>query len=165
MRWHSNNTFGTPAALTTTFKTQLSFLAKTATLCPGRIVEMSLGPLSDPTGTESNIVWEIWRQADDAGTAADTFTTEISLVGGGDPTGVTCRTQVKANYSAEPGMVSASKRIFTRTMTMRGTLDWVASDLEAPLPWSAVNVTGLACRAKCASNTPTVAWDVNHEDL
>lgn len=164
-KWHVNNTWGTPGNLSTTFKTQLSLLAKTATLCPGRILEMSLGPLSAPTGTEDNIVWEVWKQDDDAGTATDTFTTEITFKGPGDPTGVTCRTQVKANYSTEPGMLSPAKRLFTRTLTMRGTLDWIAADLEAPLPWSAVNSKGLAIRAKCASNTPTVSCDADFEDL
>lgn len=165
-RWHVNNTWGTPATISTGFMTQLSLLAKTTVaLCPGRIVEMSLGPLSDPSGTESNIVWEIWRQDDDDGTAVDTFTTQITFRGNGDSANVACRTQVKANYSAEPTLVSPNKRLFTRTMTMRGTLDWVASDLDSAIPWSAVADKGVSCRVKCASNTPIVSWDVDFEDL
>lgn len=161
-RWHVHNAFGTPVALGTGFKTQLSFLAKTASLCPGQIVEMSLGPLSDPSGTEANIFWEIWRQTVDDGTAGDTLTPYYRGIG--DPVGLTCRTLVKGNFSVEPTF-TGSKRIFTRSITMRGTLDWIASDQLAPLPWSAVDGNGLGCRAKCASNTPTVLWDADFEDL
>lgn len=150
-----------PVALSTTFKTQLSGLAQTATLRRGKITELAIGPISNPVANDCNIIYAIQRQTANNGTPGGPVTPEFVPVleaGSAPAAGSAWRT----NYTAEP---TYANRIFTKWLNQHSGFVWYAPD-DIGLPWPATNNNGLACMAKgaTADYTGTVGWEVKFDE-
>jgi hypothetical protein len=141
----SNSLAGTQQATTSTYKTQLALTAATATLTRGLIQEIDVGTPGTPA--DNYLEYDISRQ-----TAAGTSTavTPVPL----DTTSRAAGTVGSANFTAE-GTITATSSVFYLALNQRASYRWVAapgSELVIP----AVNLAGLAIRARSAAYTGTV---------
>jgi len=154
-RYHVDNRFaGTQQAITTTYKTQVTITALTATLCRGRAVALAYGPDSVPNATDCNIVYTIQRQTA-AGTA--TAATPNPLV----PADVASRSGAFVNYTAEG---TYTLPIFSRALNQRASQQWAAQDNDAMLLWPATNIVGLALLALSPTFNTAVFMGLDYED-
>jgi hypothetical protein len=147
--------------LGTTYKTQLSGLAKTANLRRGKVTEISVGPVSNPAATDCNIVYRIQRQTGDGGVAGGPINPIFvpAIEGGTVPT---AGSSWKSNYTSEPNY---NNPIWTKWLNQHSGFIWYAPD-ELGLPWAAVDSTGLAYMARGATSdyTGTVGWEVKFDE-
>ena len=154
-RYHVDNRFaGTQQAITTTYKTQVSITALTATLCRGRAVALAYGPDSVPNTTDCNIVYCIQRQTA-AGTA--TAATPNPIV----PADVASRSGAFVNYTDEG---TYTLPIFARALNQRASQQWAAQDNDAMLSWPATNIAGLALLALSPTFNTAVFMGLDYED-
>lgn len=154
---------GTLQALSTTNKTQLAGLAATATLRRGRIVEVALGPVSNPVSQDCNIIYTISRLAvGTAGTSSSVTPAWVFTQEAGSDTPVSGSAWA-ANYTAEPTTIGV--RLWTKALNQHSGFVWYSPD-EMGLPWPATNNNGVACQAKGATTdyTGTVLWEVKYEE-
>lgn len=155
-RYHVDNRFaGTQQALSTTYKTQVTITALTATLCRGRMVAMSYSPDSVPNSTDCNIVYTIQRQTA-AGTATAATPNPIF------PADVASRSGAFVNYTIEG---TYTLPIFSRTLNQRASQQWAAQDVDAMLLWPATNIAGLAGVALSPTFNTAVFYGFDYEDL
>lgn len=151
---------GTLQALSTSYKTQLSGLAQTATLRRGRIVEIAIGPVSNPVAQDCNIIYAVQKQTA-TGTATTVTPIAMNPQEAGSDTPV-AGSAWAANYTAEG---TYANRIWTKFLNQHSGFIWYSPD-DMGLPWPATNNNGLACMAKGATSdyTGTVAWEVKFEE-
>jgi hypothetical protein len=147
-RYHADNTMNsaTPAVITTTYKTQLTIVAATATLCRGRIVGISIGPYGPPSTTDCNVIYSVQRITA-AGTAGTAIVGQPIV-----PGDVASRSTGGANNSAEPTFAS-NPQVWGRALNQRSSMQWVGQDTDANLLWPATNASGLAGTSLCATST------------
>jgi hypothetical protein len=155
-RYHADNRMGgTQQAITTTYKSQMSVCAATATLCRGRVVAMAYGSDSVPNATDCNIVYTIERQTV-AGTGGSTLTPNPIY-----PADVASRSVVIANFTAEG---TYTLPIFTRVLNQRASQQWAAQDNDAMLNWPATNLNGLVLLALSPTFNTAVFMGADYED-
>jgi hypothetical protein len=161
-RYHADNTMNsaTPAVITTTYKTQMSVVAATATLCRGRIVGLSIGPHGAPSTTDCNVIYCVQRITA-AGTAGTAITGAPIF-----PADVASRSTCGANHSAEPTFAT-NPQVWTRALNQRSSMQWVGQDTDANLLWPATNASGLAGTSLVvtgAAYTGPVFFGLDYED-
>jgi len=151
-----SDSVGTPQTVTTSYKTQMSGVAQTATLRRGRVIELKMGPLSDPSSTDCNILYAIQRQTA-AGTGGSTVTPNFAETWEAG-TAPSAGSLWGANYTAEG---TYGTRIWSMFMNQHSGMIWYSPD-DIGLPWPAVNNNGLAFMTKgsSASYSGTSGWDV-----
>jgi hypothetical protein len=157
-RYHVDNRLSaTQQVLSTTFKTQLSLTAATATLCRGQIVELSYGADGAPNATDCQIVYDVSAQ-----TAAGTPSTTVTPTKH-NPADVASRTVAAINYTAE-GTITATSTVFTRSLNQRASQQWYANP-GSELVWPATNLAGLAVRALSPTYAAAVLITTDHDDF
>jgi hypothetical protein len=138
----NNRLAGTQQANTTTFKSQVSLTAATATLCRGAIMDWTVGADGAPNATDCQIVYDISRQTT-LGTGTNATPNPIdNAVGVANTVGT-------VNYTVEPTVTSASS-LHSVALNQRATL---REYFDQGLRWPATNVNGLVAR----SLSPTYA--------
>lgn len=156
-RYSTNNRLaGTQQSLTTTFKTQLSLTAATATLCRGQIVELAYGADGAPNATDCQIVYDVSAQ-----TAAGTSTS--ATPNKDNPADVASRTVASVNFTAE-GTITAASSVWTRVLNQRASQQWYANP-GSELIWPATNLSGLAFRALSPTYASNVLVEAKHDDF
>jgi hypothetical protein len=145
----SNQNDGTPQATSTTYKTQISLTAATATLRRAFIYEWDIGADGLPNATDCAIVWDLSAQ-----TAAGTGTASVpELLDAADTAAGTVGT---VDYTAE-GTITASSSRWTLGANQRASYRWVVNPGgpgEITIP--ATNAVGFALRAKSTTYTGTL---------
>lgn len=155
-RYHvDNRQAGTQQNLTTTYKTLLSLVGVTATLCRGRAVALQVGADGAPNATDCQIIYTVQRQTA-AGTA--TAATPNPLV----PGDVASRTGAAVNYTAD-GIYTLP--IWTRALNQRASMQWAAQDTDAMLLWPATNAVGLALLALSPTYAAPALGGIEYDDL
>jgi len=152
---------GTLQGLATSYKTQLSAAASNTTrLCRGKIVEIGVGPFSNPAATDCNIVFCVQRMTA-AGTGSAVTPVPVKPAeSGSSPAAVSTWL---ANMTVEGTYANS---IWRRPLNQHSGFHWYAPD-DLGLPWPAINGAGLACTAKgadAAANALTVLWDVKFNE-
>lgn len=150
----SNQLGGTPQNLSSSYKTICLVTAATGatTLRRGWVYEMEIGADNIPNSTDCAISWDVSVQ-----TAAGTTTsiTPNSLdTGGGDAAALLT---YAANATAE-GTITANSSLFYLGLNQRAAQRWIARDEKSALIVAAVNLKGLALRAKSTNYASTVGW-------
>jgi hypothetical protein len=165
------HTTSTLQQLTTSAKTQLALLAQSATLRRGRVKEMTFGPFDNPIATDCNIIYAVFKQDLNDGTAGapDPTPSYTPAIEGGTPpvSGALAR----GNYTAEPTMLATDViGIFSIAMNQHSSFQWYAPE-ENSMEWAAVANKGFAFRARGASATinasgavATVLWRVKYAE-
>ena len=150
----SNQNAGTPQALTTTYKTQLTVTAATGatTLRRGWMYEFEIGAASAPNSTDCPIQYDVSVQTA-AGTSTSTTPNPVDI-GGGDAAALLV---YAVNYTAE-GTITAASSLFNIGLNQRASQRWIARDLSSALIVPATNLKGVACRALSPNYTGTVSW-------
>jgi hypothetical protein len=156
--YHSSNYMGTPAATTTSSKTQVGITAATATLRRHSINEIIVGPDGAPNATDGSVAWSVER-CTTVGTAGATVTPKPL-----NPADAACDAVASVMHSIE-GTIAASyaDALLTMPINQRASQRWIAapgSELIIP----ATNVNGIAVRAKSATLI-AVGCSVIHNDL
>lgn len=149
----NNDNAGTKQALSSAYKTLLLLTAATATLCRAMVYDVLIG--TNGTPADNFIEWDISRQ-----TAAGTITATTP-----NPLDTTHRaagTVGGANATAE-GTITASSSVFYVGVNQRASYRWVAAP-GGELIIPAVNLSGLALRAKSAAYTGTATAAMHHEE-
>lgn len=156
----SNQNAGTPQAISTTYKTQLSVTAATGatTLRRGWLWEFEVGAASVPNSTDCAIQYDISVQTA-AGTATATTPNPVDI-GGGDAAALLV---YNANYTAE-GTITAASSLMNLALNQRASQRWVAKDKASALIIPAVNLKGIACRALSTNYTGTASWQTFIEE-
>jgi hypothetical protein len=142
----NNSMGGTQQATSATYKSQLILTAATATLTRALLQEIDVGTPGTPA--DNYMEYDISRQ-----TAAGTATAITPV--GTDTTFRAAGTVGAANATAE-GTITANTSLFYLALNQRASYRWVAapgSELIIP----AVNLNGLALRARSAAYTGTVS--------
>jgi hypothetical protein len=157
-RFHVDNRLSaTQQALATTFKTQVSLTAATATLCRAQVVELAYGADGAPNATDCQIVYDVSAQ-----TAAGTPSTTVTPVKV-NPADVASRTVGAINYTAE-GTITATSTVFTRSLNQRASQQWYANPgSEIIIP--ATNLAGVAFRALSPTYASFVLVETRYDDL
>jgi hypothetical protein len=155
-------TGSTLTSLTSTNKTHLAGTATSAALRRGRIVEVAVGPVSNPVTQDCNIIYAIQR-CTTPGTGTAVTSVWVGTQEGGTDTPVPGSAWA-AQHSAEPNYASA-QRVWTKALNQHSGFIWYSPD-EMGLPWPAVNQNGLGCVARGATSdyTGTVLWEVKFEE-
>lgn len=155
-RYHLDNRMtGTQQNLTSTYKTALSVVGVTATLCRGRAVAIQVGADGAPNATDCQIVYTVQRQTS---TGSGITATPNPIV----PGDVASRSQAMCNYTAEG---TYTLPIWTRALNQRASMQWAAQDTDAMLLWPATNLAGLACVALSPTYAAPVLVGLEYEDL
>ena len=153
-RYSSNNRMGgTQQALTTTFKSQVSLAAATATLMRGSVMDIDFGPDGAPNATDCQIVYDISRLTS-AGTA--TSITPVPI----DNTSSAAGTVAQANFTAEPTVTAASS-LYMIALNQRASLRVF---FDQGLRWPATNLNGLVFRALSPTYTGNVSATMFHDE-
>ena len=140
--------------LASTFKTILLATAATGatTLRRGWLMEWEIGADAVPNSTDCPISWSI-----DTQTAAGTVTSLTPLpndVGGGDAAALLV---YGCNATAE-GTITANSNLWYMGLNQRASYRIQMRDEWSALIVPAVNLKGLAMRAKSPNYTATVGW-------
>ena len=149
----SNDLAGTKQANTTTYKTQLSLTAATATLTRGKVYDVLIG--TNGTPADNPMEFDISRQ-----TAAGTSTAVVPVAL--EPGDRASGTVGAANFTAE-GTITALSSVFYIGLNQRASYRWVAapgSELVIPN----TNLAGFAFRSKSATYTGTSGVQAYHEE-
>lgn len=147
-----NQLAGTPQSLSTTYKTQGVVTAATGatTLRRGWIDEVVVGADGAAVSTDCQIVWD-WSVQTAAGTA--TATTPQATPDGSDAAALLT---YASNATAE-GTITANSSLLAFTTNQRQSQRVAYADFRlTPLIIPAVNLKGIACRAKSTNYTSTV---------
>lgn len=156
-RYHVDNRLaGTQQVISTGYKTQVSVVGVTATLCRGRAVALAYGPDAPPNSSDCNIVYTIERiTAVGTGGAAATPNPIV-------PGDVASRSACRVNETAEG---TYTLPVFTRALNQRASQQWAAQDNDAMLQWAATNGAGLVALALCpAGFADKVFFGIDYED-
>jgi hypothetical protein len=157
-RYHVDNRLtATQQVLATTFKTQVSLTAATATLCRGQIVELAYGADGAPNATDCQIVYDVSAQ-----TAAGTPSSTVIPVKI-NPADVASRTIAAINYTAE-GTITATSSVFSRSLNQRASQQWYANP-GSEIVWPATNLAGFAVRALSPTYAANVLIETRHDDF
>ena len=146
----TNSLGGTQQPLTTSYKTIIALTAQTAKLTRFRIYEMIFGTNGAPA--DNYIEWDISQQ-----TAAGTAT--VVVPNPCDAADATADTLAVINATAE-GTITAASSIFYLGLNQRASFRWQESNPARMLTIPAVNLTGLAIRARSGAYTGTVTLTV-----
>ncbi len=152
-KYSVSNAQGTPAVLTTTYKTQISLTAATGATTLRRAWIYDLTFSADAAPADTVIVYKADR-CSSAGTAGAT-----AVPAPLDAADAAALIVAGVCHSAEPTPVSATQLIEV-AVNQRASYRWVAApggELVVP----AVNVTGIAMRAKSPTYVSTVLNDVH----
>jgi hypothetical protein len=160
-KFHVDSRLTTQVAITSTFKTQVSITAATATLCRGRVYEMNFGADGAPNATDCNIVYDVSRQTNITTGAGGAAVTALAL----DPANVTTRAVNWAGWTTDPSTITANSTVFDQTLNQRASQRWVAMDQDSMLYWPATNLNGLAFRALSPTYAANVLYNIYYEDL
>lgn len=151
----SNTQAGSQQSLTNSYKSIVILTAATATLRRAWIENVIVGADGAPSNTDGPLTFQFSRQ-----TAAGTATSATpNLL---DPADGVAGTVAAVNATAE-GTVTAASEVLTITINQRNTQNWMARDDRARLVIPAVNLNGIAGRAKSpvtSSYSSTVTMDV-----
>lgn len=155
-------TGSTLTSLTSTNKTHLSGVAATTNLRRGRIVEIAVGPVSNPVTQDCNIVYAV-QKCTAAGTSTAVTPAWVLTQEAGSDAPV-AGSVWGAQHSVEPTYTSG-QRVWTKWLNQHSGFIWYSPD-EMGLPWPAVNARGLGCVARGATSdyTGTVGWEVKFEE-
>lgn len=151
----NNQNAGTPQNLSSSYKTILLVTAATGatTLRRGWIYEFEMGASDVPNSTDCPVNWDCSVQ-----TAAGTITALTPNpidVGGGDAAALLT---YGANATAE-GTITANSSLFFLPLNQRASQRWIARDEKSALIVPAVNLKGIAMRAKSPNYASTVGWN------
>ena len=144
----NNRLAGTQQVLTTTFKTQLSLTAATATLRRAWIYEVEVGADGAPNATDCAIVYD-WSRQTAAGTSTSTTPNPL------DAADTAAGTVGTANFTAEP-TITATSSLMSLALNQRNSQRWIARDDKSALIIPATNLAGIACRALSPTYASTV---------
>lgn len=150
----NNQNAGTPQNLSSSFKTILLATAATGatTLRRGWLMEWEIGATDVPNATDCPVNWDISEQ-----TAAGTITAltpRPNDLGGGDAAALLV---YGANATAE-GTVTASSSAWFLPLNQRASYRVQMRDEFHAIIVPAVNLKGLAMRAKSPNYASTVGW-------
>lgn len=150
----SNQNAGSPQNLSSSYKTINVVTAATGatTLRRGWIYEFEVGADNVPNATDCPISWDISVQTA-AGTATSVTPNPID-VGGGDAAALL----VYATNATIEGTVTANSSVFYMGLNQRASQRVIFRDEKSSLIIPAVNVKGLAMRAKSPNYASTVGW-------
>jgi hypothetical protein len=150
----SNQLGGTPQNLSSSYKTILGVTAATGatTLRRGWLYEFEIGADAAPNSTDCPISWDVSVQTA-AGTSTSVTPNPVD-VGGGDAAALLT---YAANYTAEP-TITANSSLFYLGLNQRASQRWIARDEKSAIVIPAVNLKGVACRAKSPNYASTVGW-------
>lgn len=148
----NNQNAGTPQSMASAYKTILLATAATGatTLRRGWLWEFEIGASDVPNATDCPINWDFSVQ-----TAAGTIsalTPNPNDVGGGDAAALLV---YGANATAE-GTITANSSLMFLPLNQRASQRWIAKDKASCLIVPAVNVKGIAGRAKSPNYASTV---------
>ena len=141
---------GTQQPLTTSYKTIIALTAQTADISRFRIYEMIFGTNGAPA--DNYIEWDVVQQ-----TAAGTAT--VIVPNPCDPADGPSGILAVANATAE-GTITALSEQFYLGLNQRASFRWQESTPSRMLIAPAVNLTGLAIRARSGAYTGTVTLTV-----
>ena len=149
----SNQLVGTPQALTTTYKSQLSVTAATGatTLRRGWIYEFEIGAGSVPNATDCPIQYDV-AVCTTLGTGSAVTPNPLDI-GGGDAAALLVYT---ANFTVEPTVAALTSSLFWIALNQRASQRWVARDQSSSIIVPAVNLKGPIFRALSPNYTGTV---------
>ena len=150
----SNQNAGTPQNLASTYKTILVATAATGatTLRRGWIMEWEIGADAVPNSTDCPISWSFDTQTN-AGTATS-LTPLPNDIGGGDAAALLV---YAANATAE-GTITAASNLWYMGLNQRASYRiQMRDEWSAPIV-PAVNLKGIAMRAKSPNFASTVGW-------
>jgi hypothetical protein len=143
--YHVSNYMGTPAATTTSSKTQVGLTARTASLRRGQIVDIAVGPDGAPNTTDGSVVYTVER-CTAAGTAGASPTPKAL-----NPADAAADALAGVMHSIEPTIAASyADAVLTLSLNQRASQRWIAAPGEE-LIWPATDVNGLAVRAKSAT--------------
>lgn len=150
----SNQNAGSAQNLSSSYKSILSVTAATGatTLRRGWLYEFEVGADNVPNATDCPISWDISVQTT-VGTQTSLTANPID-VGGGDAAALLV---YGANVTIEP-TVTASSSLFYMGLNQRASQRVIFRDEKSSLIIPAVNLKGLAMRAKSPNYASTVGW-------
>lgn len=144
----NNRLAGTQQALTTTFKTQMSLTAATATLRRAWIYEWEVGADGAPNATDCAIVYD-WSRQTAAGTSTSATPNPL------DSADTAAGTVATVNFTAE-GTITAASSLMSVALNQRNSQRWIARDEKSALIIPATNAAGIAARALSPTYASTV---------
>lgn len=150
----SNQNAGSPQNLSSSYKTINVVTAATGatTLRRGWVYEFEVGADNVPNATDCPIAWDISVQTA-AGTATSVTPNPID-VGGGDAAALL----TYATNATIEGTITANSSVFYMGLNQRASQRVIFRDEKSSLIVPAVNVKGLAMRAKSPNYASTVGW-------
>lgn len=150
----SNQNAGSPQNLSSSYKTINVVTAATGatTLRRGWVYEFEVGADNVPNATDCPISWDISVQTA-AGTATSVTPNPID-VGGGDAAALL----TYATNATIEGTVTANSSVFYMGLNQRASQRVIFRDEKSSLIVPAVNLKGLAMRAKSPNYASTVGW-------
>ncbi len=149
----NNRLAGTQQANTTTFKSQISTAAATATLCRGSAIDVSFGADGAPNATDCQIVYDISRLTT-AGTA--TALTPLALDNALGAAG----TVAQGNFTVEPTITGTSS-MYMIALNQRASLRVF---FDQGLRWPATNLNGLVFRSLSPTYTGNTSYTVMFDE-
>lgn len=144
---------GSQAGLTTTYKTALAVYATSGALRRGKIMELILGAVGNPSSTDTPIQWDLSRQT--APGTATAFTPQPV-----DSADAAAAATAAANATAE-GTITAGSSVFNQGANQRQAIRWYAVDESKALIWPASANNGFALRALSPAYTGGVSGQAN----
>lgn len=150
----SNQNAGSAQNLSSSYKTIISVTAATGatTLRRGWLYEFEVGADNVPNANDCPISWDISVQTA-AGTSTS-LTPNVIDIGGGDAAALLV---YATNYTIE-GTVTASSSLFYMGLNQRASQRVIFRDEKSSLIIPAVNLKGIAMRAKSPNYASTVGW-------
>ena len=150
----NNQNAGTPQSLSSSYKSINIITAATGatTLRRGWVYEFEIGADAVPNSTDCPISWDISVQTA-AGTATSNTPNPVDI-GGGDAAALLT---YASNATAE-GTITANSSLFYMPLNQRASQKIAFRDEKSSIVVPAVNLKGVAMRAKSPNYTGTVGW-------
>ena len=159
-RYSVNNRFaGTQQATSTSYKSQISVAAATATLCRGSLVDVSFGADGAPNSTDAQVVYDLSRLTT-AGTATAITPQPVDNALGA------ANTVAQACFTGEPTVTGGTGTQSTSSLYMIA-LNQRASlrvFFDQGLRWPAVNFNGIVGRALASVYTGNISFQMTFDE-